>query len=143
MKPAGPCQDTTRGFTLLETIVVLVILGLALTIVAGFLPRRNPTLELSAATSRASSALRLARARAMAEGRVVPVVAIPDGHGLRIDATALSLGPSVTVRFAEPRILFEPDGSASGGSLSLQVEQRRRIIQIDWLTGRVSVADAS
>jgi prepilin-type N-terminal cleavage/methylation domain-containing protein len=46
------------GFTLIETIVVLVILGLALTIVAGFMPRRNVTLELANATSRVVGAMR-------------------------------------------------------------------------------------
>jgi prepilin-type N-terminal cleavage/methylation domain-containing protein len=39
--PEQPDRHICGGFTLIETIVVLVILGLALTIVAGFLPRRK------------------------------------------------------------------------------------------------------
>ena len=102
------------GFTLIETIVVLVILGLALSIVAGFLPRRNATLELSAATSRVTGALRLARSRAMAESRPVPFALVPDRHGFRLDDAAVALGPSVTVVMAQPRIVFAQDGSTVG-----------------------------
>jgi len=132
-----------NGFTLIETIVVLVILGLALTIVAGFLPRRNVTLELSSATARVAGALRLARARAMAESRPVLFAAVPDGHGFRVDSTVVTLGSTVTVIMPEPLILFAPDGSASGGSLRVMVDGRQRLLQIDWLTGRVAVAGAS
>lgn len=128
------------GFTLIETIVVLVILGLALSIVAGFLPRRNTTLELTAATGRIAGALRLARSRAMVEGRPVPFAATPDRHGFRLDQSLVTLGPSVTVAMAEPRILFAPDGSTSGGSLRVLVDGKQRAIRVDWLTGRVVVA---
>jgi general secretion pathway protein H len=131
------------GFTLIETIVVLVILGLALGVVAGFLPRRNTTLELTAATSRVSGALRLARSRAIAEGHPVPFAMVPGGHGFRVDNAQVNFGPSVTVVMAEPRILFAPDGSTSGGSLRIVVDGKQRMISVDWLTGRVVVAAAS
>jgi general secretion pathway protein H len=137
-----PERGAPGGFTLIETIVVLVILGLALTIVAGFLPRRNTTLELTAATARVTGALRLARSRAMAESRPVPFAAAPDGHGFRLDNAPVTLGPSVTVVMTEPRIVFAPDGSTSGGSLRVLVDGRQRVIRIDWLTGRVDTAEA-
>src|SRR5262249_34547413 len=79
------------GFTLIEMIVVLVILGLSLSIVAGFSPRRNTTLELSAATGRVSMALRLARSRAMTEDRPVTFSAAVGGHGFRVDNETVSL----------------------------------------------------
>jgi general secretion pathway protein H len=131
------------GFTLIETIVVLVILGLALTIVAGFAPRRNITLELSTATSRVTGALRLARSRAMTESRPVSFDAAQDGHGFRVDNAWVALGASVTVVMARPEIVFAPDGSTSGGSLQVSVDGHRRLIEVDWLTGRVEVAEAS
>ena len=138
--PSAPVQG---GFTLIETIVVLVILGLALGIVAGFLPRRNTTLELTAATSRVTGALRLARSRAMAEGHPVPFAILPGGHGFRLDNALVNFGPSVTVVMAQPRILFDPDGSTSGGSLRVVVDGKQRVVLVDWLTGRVVVAAAS
>jgi general secretion pathway protein H len=130
-----------KGFTLIETIVVLVIAGLALTVVASFLPRRNATLELSSATARVSGALRLARSRAMAEDRPVPFAAVPDGHGFLLDNVAVTLGPLVTMTLTPPRaIVFEPDGSASGAVLRVSSSLRQREIRVDWLTGRVLVA---
>jgi len=138
----GRRPAAAAGFTLIETIVVLVILGLALTIVAGFLPRRNTTLELSAATSRVAGALRLARSRAMTESRPVPCQAVPDGHGLLLDHARVVLGSSVMVTMAPREIVFAPDGSTSGGSLQVLVDGRQRVIEVDWLTGRVAVAEA-
>ena len=141
MRPRFRSEDA--GFTLIETIVVLVILGLALGIVAGFLPRRNTTLELTSATSRVAGALRLARSRAMAEGHPIPFAAVPGGHGFLLDKAQVNFGPSVTVVMAQPRILFAPDGSTSGGSLRVLVDGKQRVVMVDWLTGRVVVATAS
>jgi general secretion pathway protein H len=48
-------------------------------------------------------------------------------------------GEAVSAR--EGAIRFNPDGSSTGGRISL-VDGRRRIgVGVDWLTGRVSVAD--
>jgi general secretion pathway protein H len=131
------------GFTLIEPIVVLVILGLALTIVAGFIPRRNTTLDLANATSRVAGAMRLARSRAMVESRPVPFTVTPDGHGFRLDNGQVTLGPAVVMVSAPPVIVFSPDGSASGGSLRLLVGDKTRMVQVDWLTGRVTIAGPS
>jgi general secretion pathway protein H len=143
LQPGGLARSAERGFTLIETIVVLVILGLALTVVAGFLPRRNTTLELTAATSRVTGALRIARSRAMVEGHPVPFATAPDGHGFRLENAQVNFGPGVTVVMAQPRILFAPDGSTSGGSLRVVVGGKQRQILVDWLTGRVVVVAAS
>ncbi len=139
----APTTRRSAGFTLIETIVVLVILGLALTIVAGFLPRRNATLELTDATAHVANAMRLARSRAMTESRPIPFVASPDRHGFRLDNIPVTLGRSVAVDTIGPSlILFAPDGSSSGGSLRVAVDGRQRLIRVDWLTGRVVVAEA-
>lgn len=135
--PAG-----ARGFTLIETIVVLTILGLALTIVAGFLPRRNTTLEVAEAASRVANAMRIARSRAIAESRPVPFAITRDGHGFLSDRGLVSLGPAVTAALLDrDSILFAPDGSATGGTIRVQVGNRSRLIRVDWLTGRVMVRD--
>jgi general secretion pathway protein H len=38
-------------------------------------------------------------------------------------------------------IRFHPDGSSTGGRISLADGERRVAVGVDWLTGRVSVAD--
>jgi hypothetical protein len=70
----------------------------------------------------------------------VPFAVTPDGHGFRLDTGVVMLGPSVLVAMTPRVISFAPDGSASGGSLRVQVGRKQRTIQIDWLTGRVIVA---
>ena len=41
------------------------------------------------------------------------------------------------------RIRFFPDGSSTGGHITLQREQRQWRVNVAWLTGAVSVADVS
>jgi general secretion pathway protein H len=41
----------------------------------------------------------------------------------------------------EGDIRFNPDGSSTGGRISLADGPRRIDVGVDWLTGRVSVAD--
>ena len=137
-------RGRVAGFTLIETIVVLVILGLALTIVAGFLPRRNTTLELAAASGRVASALRQARARAILYNRPVLVAVSADGHSLATDGIVRPLPAAVAMTMVGPAaIRFAPDGSASGGGILVRIPGRARVIRVEWLTGRVSIAEAS
>jgi general secretion pathway protein H len=128
------------GFTLIETIVVIAILGLALSVVAGFAPRRHSTLDLSNAADGLAETLRSARATAIA--RSVPVVFAPaaDGRGYRLDGAYRALPQSVLLTAAAP-IRFEPDGSSSGGVLRLANESGARVLRVDWLTGQVGSAD--
>jgi hypothetical protein len=37
---------------------------------------------------------------------------------------------------------FAPDGSATGGVIILGTPGRRILVGVDWLTGRVDIADA-
>jgi general secretion pathway protein H len=122
-------------------IVVLVILGLTLSIVAGSFSRRNTTLESRAATARVVNMLRLARARAMAEDRTIVITGARDGHELLINGDVLGLGPSVTVTLDRPGVSFESDGSSSGASLNILTDQRRSVVNVNWLTGRVSAVE--
>lgn len=128
-----------NGFTLIETIVVLVILGLALIIAAGFLPHRNTTLELSSATEQVTGALRLARSKALTESRPIPFAVTPGGHGFRIDKATTTLGSAV-IEAHPAALIFAPDGSATAGVVSVSIGDRQRVISIDWFTGRVTVA---
>ncbi len=80
----------------------------------------------------------------MVEDRPVPFAVARDGHGFRLDNTLVILAPSIAVVMPEPRlILFAPDGSTTGGLIHVLMDGRERLIQVDWLTGRVIVAGAS
>ena len=143
--------NRAAGFTLIEVIVVLVILGLGLALLTTRGPLRSSALDLRAATGDITQALRLARARAIATDRQVVVALDPAGNAFRVgsgpaqtlprgvvlEATAVQ-GPAAGIA----AFRFAPDGSASGGRITLTAGGRRAMVGVDWLTGRVSVGEA-
>jgi general secretion pathway protein H len=38
-------------------------------------------------------------------------------------------------------IRFYPDGSSTGGRITVKAGERQYLVDVDWLTGRVSIAD--
>ncbi len=138
-RPGRP-RFGAAGFTLLETVVVVVVLGLMLTILAGFVPRRPARLELANAADTVAATLRLARARAIAFGRPVVVQAGPGV--LVVDGVARPLtGAPVLAMAGPPAIRFAPDGSASGGAVRVTGAAQAMLVTVDWLTGRVAIGD--
>jgi general secretion pathway protein H len=142
------------GFTLLEMIVVLVILGLMAGLVVSRGPSRNAGLDLRAAAADITQTLRGARARAISTDRTVVFRVNPMAHAFTIDAAPprrlpATIGLSVVAlsgdveRDRTADISFAPDGSSSGGRIDLVSGARHVQIDIAWLTGRVTVADAS
>jgi len=87
--------------------------------------------------------LRLARAHAIAAGR--PVLVRLDGarHALVVDGATEALPAGLVLALDAPggAIRFAPDGSASGGSIRLAASAEARLVGVDWLTGRVAIAD--
>ncbi len=129
------------GFTLLETVVVVVVLGLMLTILAGFAPRRPARLELANTADMVAATLRLARARAIAAGRPVAVQA--GGGALVVDGVVRPLSGAAAVAMAGPPVIrFAPDGSASGGAVRVTGTTQAMLVTVDWLTGRVAISTA-
>jgi general secretion pathway protein H len=140
------------GFTLIEMLVVLTILGLTLALVAAHGPMRSAGLEMHSAAGQVADALRLARTRAIASNRRTRFSLDPAQHGFQIDGGALHTLPAqlavlISATGGPPRrdriggIVFAPDGSSSGGSIELADGQRRTLISVDWLSGRITVAD--
>ena len=132
-----------RGFTLIEILVVLVLLGLALGIVVGAMPRRGGGVDLAGAAGDLAGALRLARARAIAFGRPVQVAPTADGGGYAVDGQIRRLPPAIALALdGRAAIGFGPDGNATGGTLRLAGDGRVVLLRVDWLTGRVAIAEA-
>jgi general secretion pathway protein H len=140
------------GFTLIEVVVVLAILGLALALVTGFKPPWSSGLGLKGTAAELASGLRLARSEAIVRNRPITFDLDVAGHRYKVGAgTVHRLPANLVVELmtiaGESRgstigdIRFNPDGSSTGGRISLADGQRRVAVGVDWLTGRVSVAD--
>lgn len=146
--PTGESR-TARGFTLMELLVVLTILGLALILVMPTLNRLLPGLELRTEARDAASVLREARARAIGRNEEVTVVVDLERGALevggrpalqlnrRIDAPVLSEVSHSGRAYTEIR--FYPDGTSTGGRLTLALGEREEHVVVDWLTGAVSL----
>jgi len=147
----GP-KDRRAGFTLIEMVVVLAVLGLMLGLVLAKGPLHSRTLTTRAAIGAMTSGLREARARAIATNRPVEFAVDIEHKSFHIGTeppTRLppDFGVTLTTTTGEHRsetegaILFEPDGSSSGGRIELADGKKHIKIGVDWLSGRVSVVN--
>jgi prepilin-type N-terminal cleavage/methylation domain-containing protein len=127
----------TAGFTLLEILVVLVLLGL----LTGFAAARFSTLRqpsLAEAGRDVMSELRAYRSQAMQTGKPVQVAAsgvrVPAGFVLGGEQQGEAAGQD-----APASVLFLPDGRSSGAVFVLSGNNEQERITVDWLTGEVRV----
>jgi general secretion pathway protein H len=136
-------SETPRatGFSLIEILVVLVILGLALAIVAGFAPRGYTTVDLATGADGLANTLRLARAQAITRQQPVTFAAMAGGRSYAVDGESQLL-PAALSMAGTPVIRFSADGSCSGGAIRLAAGGQTRLVRVDGLTGRVSVGNA-
>ncbi|GAA3550294.1 GspH/FimT family protein [Zobellella aerophila] len=136
------------GFTLLELLVVLVIAMLALTVVAPRFSALLPGVELKTYSQQTAALLRLARSQAIGRGEEVAltfdgetretrmsdgVYPWPENIQLQLPTAGPPRGPQ------EKKMIFYPDGSASGGMITVSSSSRQYLIEVNWLTGRVSI----
>jgi general secretion pathway protein H len=141
------------GFTLLELLVVIAILGFALVLITGYKAPWSGAAALRATAAELASGLRLARSEAILDNRSVTLALDLERHSYRVGAgKPRSLPARLSIKLltiagerADARrgdIRFNPDGSSSGGRITIAEGGRRIAIGVDWLTGRVRVADA-
>jgi general secretion pathway protein H len=142
----------SAGFTLIELIVVLAILGSAMALIIGYRAPRGSTLGLRGTAAELASALRLARSEAIATNHPVALTIDLAAHRYRVGSAAPRAVPAgfalslVTVSgetfgTTVGAIRFNPDGSSTGGRVRVADEHRALVIGVDWLTGRVGVAN--
>jgi general secretion pathway protein H len=143
----------TRAFTLVELLVVLALLAVSLAVIVPNISGSLATAQAKSATRAVLSALRLARTRAIARQEETTVEFDLDARSYRIapdgrirhlpDHLELALVAAQSEQSGDRRagITFFPDGSSTGGRVSLTTDARDYVVDVDWLTGVADVLD--
>jgi general secretion pathway protein H len=151
---AGNGRRRNSGFTLVEVLIVLTLLVTLSAILAPVL-LPSPTRVLRTAASDVATGLRETRRLARAEQqrrrftidteqRRFGIEGRSEGRRLPDDVTiALTTAESLMVNDARGGIDFFPDGSSTGGRVALSIDGRRLHVDIEWLTGRIRVAEVT
>jgi len=147
-------RPAAAGFTLVEVIVALAILGLAAAVALPGRIVRNEALDLKAAVRAVAGDLRRARDVAVTRNvestwsldvaqRIYRIADDPRTTRLP-EGIAVSLLTATSERLGETvgNIRFFPDGGATGGGVRLESAGNAYTILIDWLSGRVEVRHA-
>jgi len=134
------------GFTLIEMLIVLTILALVSVVVVPLLARPPDTLRLEAATRDIVGALRLTRAAAITQNVEMTLIIDADKRTVESPAVQRKLLASdivVQLKIAKPEQVassrggfrFFPDGSSTGGDLTLTMRDRKIRVCVNWMTG--------
>lgn len=140
------------GFTLLEVLAVITLIAIALAVTAYSMNGGLDRARLDASAREVAAALRHTRLRAEAThtqqwftldlrarsyaspGRDPKI--LPNGVAVNVTSAAED-APVAGVA----RIRFFPDGSSTGGHVVLSRKGRSARVDIDWLTGAVTLRD--
>ena len=126
------------GFTLIETIVVIIVMAMIASLVLVKQPWRSAGLNTDVTIRALADGLRLARSRAIAQDRNVRVVTVPSAFF--VDNGPPWLLPSGQA-LNTSQVTFMPDGGSTGATFLLAAGQRRITLNVNWLTGRVRLQE--
>ena len=142
-----------RGFSLLEVIVVITIIGLAYTLLPKMVFAGVSGAELRSNARAVATGLRLARDAAINTKReaVLSINLENREFTLPNDTRIHKLNDKLDVKLYTSEadlisdkvgtIRFYPDGSSNGGRVTVAAGERGFEIDVDWLTGHVTIRD--
>jgi general secretion pathway protein H len=142
--------DRASGFTIIELIVVLLIVLLGMTVVGANFSKVSPALQLKTVGGEIVSALRFARTQAVSTQQAVSV------RFNLYENTYQVQGQQQTFKLPEDlmlslviltknyagneiaSIMFYEDGSSSGAQVLLELDNYKKQIEVNWLTGKIT-----
>ena len=137
-----------RGFSLIELVAVLVLVGIALSLVSLAFTKSLDNAKVQAASRDLVAALRYTRGQAIVRGEQTALDIDLQNNTYQAPGKALVKLPAqmhMTLLTAESeqtsatsgRIRFFADGGSTGGHISVFMGQREWRINVSWLTGQV------
>ena len=142
-----------RGFSLLELVVVLVIAGVAFSLVLAFSGKGASAADLKASARAVASGLRAAQSTAMSTRREALLTLDVDTREFQFtgDTRTHRLPEGIDMKLFTAQsevesakkgsIRFYADGSSTGGRVTVASGERKYLVDVDWLTGRVTITD--
>ncbi|MFZ1575296.1 MAG: GspH/FimT family protein [Chromatiaceae bacterium] len=142
----------SRGFTLLELVVVLALATVLIALVPPLISASIPGVELKSSARRVAAGLRLAREEAIRTGRDIAFTIDLEDRSYQVEGPfrriSLPKGLDLKLVVAESEmendqtgaIRFFADGGSTGGRVILARDGAGWQIGTQWLTGRVQVA---
>ncbi|HZP65667.1 MAG TPA: GspH/FimT family pseudopilin [Rudaea sp.] len=137
-----------RGFSLIEIVAVLVLVGIALAFVSIAFTKTLDSAKVQAASRDLVAALRYTRGQAIVKGKQTALDIDLQNNTYMAPGRAMVHLPKemhMTLLTAESeqtsatsgRIRFFPDGASTGGHISVLMGRREWRINVSWLTGQV------
>lgn len=141
-----------RGFSLLELIAVIMLIAIAVTVASLSFSNSLGSARIQAVSRDLVAALRYTRGQAIVKGRQEtlevdlqemsytapgkPTVKFPDKVTVK-----LLTAQSEQIHEKAGRIRFYPDGSSTGGHVSVISGAREWRVNVGWLTGEVDLEE--
>lgn len=137
-----------RGFSLIEMVAVIMLIGIAISVVSLSFSKSMGNARVQAASRDLVAALRYTRGQAIVNGKQTALDLDLQNNTYQAPGRALIKLPAemhMTLLTADSeqtsatsgRIRFFPDGASTGGHVSVFMGQREWRINVSWLTGQV------
>lgn len=142
-----------HGFTLLELLVVLVIAVLLVAVVPPLISGMSGATELRGAARQLAAGLRFARNEAVTRQREAVLTLDLSKHRFAVsgDPREIALPESLSLHLytaqselldqATGNIRFFPDGSSTGGAVTVSGPKLAYRVNVDWLTGAIAIVE--
>jgi len=144
-------RPSSSGFTLLELLLVLLLLGLVYGLAGPMIGGGSEGLEMKAAARQLAAGLRKARSIAVTERREAVLTVDVGGRTFSVTGDtkiyALPQRLELALFTAESELLHEKignirffaDGSSTGGRVTVSAAGAKQAVDVDWITGRVTI----
>ena len=138
---------------MLELLVVLVVMALVYAVALPTISAGMPGAELKGAARQLAAGLRKARSQAVTQKEEAALTLDVEQHSFEVsgDQRKYALPAKVDIRLftAQSEMLhdkigairFFPDGSSTGGRITVSYGDRKFDVNIEWLTGQVAILD--